>query len=398
LQSRFKIFFSAILLTTVLTYIPGIFPFIPGQIFGFNLTGWAWLIMLIITLLNLFTTRSIEFPLMFWLPWVLYTVVYLFVDYSFLGLQLTLQYTLPILIGIVASGFTYEEEDFKWLFKWFLRLIVLVYGMFLYARLFGSGYMPGMSVMPMVFSIAISLLAALFFITGKSKYILYVGILFLAPVIELTRMGIAASAAVFILHFANRNLINKVVFGFVGLSALLTVFNSQGFQEATFYSRKGTLNDLTINYYNNPNIRSSGRISWKKALEPGLKAAPVWGNGPRADNVYLTKITKMRGGEAHNDYLSVRFNYGYVGLSLLLTGFLLTFGSMYRISKRYFEIDNIWLISTSTLTLFFSFLMFMYTDNILKYTIYFPNYFFAMIGIVYKLKKNEDISSDTALQ
>ena len=59
-------------------------------------------------------------------------------------------------------------------------------------------------------------------------------------------------------------------------------------------------------------------VSWKKALEPGLKAKPVWGNGPRADNAYLTRITKTRGGEAHNDYLSVRFNYGYVGLALLL--------------------------------------------------------------------------------
>ena len=63
-------------------------------------------------------------------------------------------------------------------------------------------------------------------------------------------------------------------------------------------------------------IKSSGRISWKKALDPGLRAAPVWGNGPRADNKFLTKITKRRGGEAHNDYLSVRFNYGYVGLAL----------------------------------------------------------------------------------
>ena len=82
-------------------------------------------------------------------------------------------------------------------------------------------------------------------------------------------------------------------------------------------------------------IRSSGRSSWKKALEPGLKAAPVWGNGPRADNAYLTKITKTRGGEAHNDYLSVRFNYGYVGLALLLFGFASSFISLYRVSKRY---------------------------------------------------------------
>src|SRR5690606_41820410 len=48
---------------------------------------------------SLFRTRSIEFPLLFWLPWILFMVVYLVIDFSFLGLQLTLQYTLPLLIG-----------------------------------------------------------------------------------------------------------------------------------------------------------------------------------------------------------------------------------------------------------------------------------------------------------
>jgi hypothetical protein len=50
------------------------------------------------------------------------------------------------------------------------------------------------------------------------------------------------------------------------------------------------------------------------------------------------------------------------------------------------------LISTSTLSLFICFSMFMYTDNILKYTIFFPNYFFALIGITYSLRKDEDLS------
>jgi hypothetical protein len=386
------------LLTTLVPYLPAIFPFIPGQIFGFNLTGWAWMIMLLVTMISLFWIRRVSFPVVFWLPWVLYMAIYLIFDFSFLGLQLSLQYILPLLIGIVASGFIYKEEDFKWIFKWFMWLISLVYALFVISNLFGSGYPIGMSSMPMLFSIAISLFTAQFFITREKKYLIYIGILFLAPVVDLTRTGIAATAAVFILHFANRLLKTKVIFGVIGISALLLVFSSKGFQEATFYGGEGKLSDVTLNYYDNPVIRSSGRISWKKALEPGLKAKPVWGNGPRADNAYLTRITKTRGGEAHNDYLSVRFNYGYVGLFLLLFGFAGTFLSLYRISRRYHEKYLVWLISTSALTLFIAFLMFMYTDNILKYTIYFPNYFFAMIGIVYSLKRDEDLGGYTSLQ
>jgi len=106
----------------------------------------------------------------------------------------------------------------------------------------------------------------------------------------------------------------------------------------------------------------------------------------------------MRGGEAHNDYLSVRFNYGYVGLALLMFGFAGSFISLYKVARKHRENWYIWLISTSALTLYFAFVMFMYTDNILKYTIYFPNYFFAMIGIIYSLKRDEDLSSNTSLQ
>lgn len=356
------------------------------------------MIMLIVTVLNLFNTRSLNFPVWFWLPWSLYIIIYLIMDFSLLGLQLTFQYTLPILIGIVASGLSCKEEDLHWLFRWFMILTGLIYAFFLYANVFGSGYTPGMSTMPMLFSISISLLAALFFITRREKYIFYLILLFIAPVVELTRTGIIATAAVFILHFANESLKNKILFGALGVSAFLIVFHSQPFQEKTFYSGQGTLSDMTSNYYDNPDIRSSGRISWKNALEPGLKAEPVWGNGPRADYAYLTKITKNRGGEAHNDYLSVRFNYGYVGLALLMFGFIASFISLFILSKRYKDNWYLWLISTSSLTLFFAFLMFMYTDNILKYTIYFPNYFFAIIGIVYSLRRDEDLSSDTALQ
>ena len=362
------------------------------------MTGWAWMIMLLVTIVNLYRTRSIAFPWQLWLLWMLYICGYLVIDFSFLGLQLTLQYMLPLLIGVVASGFTYTPEDLYWMFKWFIRLIALIYITFVFANIFGSGFTPNLAAMPMVFSLAVSLLAGLYFITSEKKYLFFVGLLFLAPIVELTRMGIVAIAAVFIFHFANKAFKTKIIYGSIGFLVFLLVFSSQKFQEKTFYNKQGSISDLTINYYENPDLRSSGRTSWKKALDPGLKAAPLWGNGPRADNAYLTKITRMRGGEAHNDYLSVRFNYGYVGLSLLLIGFAGSFVSLYKISRKYIDSWYIWLISTSALSLYIAFLMFMYTDNILKYTIFFPNYFFAMIGIVYSLRKNEDIGCDTSLQ
>jgi hypothetical protein len=398
LQRRFKIFFSAILLTTAFPYIPFIFPFIPNQIFGLNLTGWAWVMMLLVTLINLLYTKNITFPFKFWVPWILYIAVYLVFDFSYLGLQLTLQYILPLLIGSVASGFLYETKDLEWIFKWLKKLLIAIFIMFVYGYFFHHGYGPGSATAVMLFSFAVSLLAAFYFMTKQLKYLWYIGILFLVPVFEVTKMGIAATATVFIFHFANKKITGKIIFGAVGALVLLLVFNTKRFQEETFQKGKGDLSDLSLDYYNNSKIKTSGRTTWKKALEPGLKAAPVWGNGPRSDNAYLIKITGLKSGEPHNDYLAVRFNYGYVGLTLLLFGFVTSFISLYRISVRYSKNAYIWLLSTSSLTLFISFLMFMYSDNILKYTIYFPNYFFGMMGIVYSLKKDEDHSSYPVIQ
>ena len=354
--------------------------------------------MLLVSTAYLTKIKRLSFPIKFWLPWIFYIGIYLILDFSFLGLQLTLQYTLPILIGVVASGFNYNEGNLKLLFSRFLKLCGIIYLIFLASNFIGSGFTPNLAAMPMIFSLSISLFVGLFFLTSKWKFLLYTLIFFLAPIIEVTRMGIAAISAIIIFHFANQSIKSKLVFSGIGLLIFLIIFSSESFQEKTFYSGTGKISDITLDYYENPDLRSSGRISWKKLLEPGLEKEPLWGNGPRADNAYLTKITKMRGGEAHNDYLSVRFNYGFIGLILLMFGFAGTFMSLYIESRKFAENFLIWLLATSALTLFIPFMMFMYTDNILKYTIFFPNYFFAMIGIVYSLKRDEDLGSDTPLQ
>lgn len=349
------------------------------------------MLMLMVTLFNLFFLKSITFPYSFWLPWMLYIVVYLVIDYSFLGLQLTLQYMLPILIGIVASGFLYSEDEIKWLFRWFLRLCSIIFLMVIYGYLFRAGYTPAAAATPMLLTVALSIFCGLYFTSGRLLYLIIAGIIFLVPVLSMARMGIAAMAAIFIFHIANRDIFRKVVFAIIGLLLFLIVFSTERFQEKTFYSGTGTMRELTINYYDNQNIRTSGRRSWKNALEPGLEAAPIWGNGPRADNKELIEITGLKAGEAHNDYMSVRYNYGFVGLALLLAGFLFTFVSLIRISLIAGDQNYFWLITVSTMTLFISFLMFMYSDNILKYTIFFPNYFYLLIGIIYSLLNNSDL-------
>jgi O-antigen ligase len=156
-----------------------------------------------------------------------------------------------------------------------------------------------------------------------------------------------------------------------------------------FHQGKGSFGDLRFNYYESETMNIDGRSTWYQALKPGIDEYPVFGNGPRADNAVLSPLAMARGGEAHNDYLSVMYNYGYIGLGLLLGGFVLMFLKLRTLLKTE-QNDYRYILITSTMTLFIGFAMFMYTDNILKYTIYFPNYFFAMCGMVFAEHRNGD--------
>ena len=238
---RLKQFYSALLFTALLPYLPYIFPFLPEQLFGFNWPGWAWIAMLLITIVLLLNTRNVNFPMWVWLPWMVYITLYLAVDFSFLGLQLTLQYMLPLLIGIVASGFTYSEFLLHWLFKWMIRLCLAIIGMFAIGYLFRGGFTPASAATPMLLSIAASLVVGIYYLTKDIKYLVYFGLIFLVPVLDVTRMGIAAFLAIFIFHFANRKIGGKLLYGLLGLVALIIVFNTKGFQEKTFYGGRGQI-------------------------------------------------------------------------------------------------------------------------------------------------------------
>ena len=260
-------------------------------------------------------------------------------------------------------------------------LLLFIFGYFL-----RNGYTASTAATPMLLSIFAALIIGIYFITKKIKYLFYFLIFFMVPFLDVTRMGIASFLFILIFHFSNVQIFKKIIFGFIGVIISFLVFNSKGFQEKTFHDGNGEISQLNINIYDNNEINNNGRTTWKTALEPGILAKPFFGNGPRKDAQVLEIASNKTIKEAHNDFLSVRYNYGLVGLCLLLYGFAFNFIDVF-IKLRNVKDNYSWLIGKSILTLFICFLMFMYSDNILKYTIYFPNLFFALIGIFYSLKE-----------
>jgi hypothetical protein len=382
---NFKIFFWGLFGTTLLTYINAVFVFLPASILGFNWSGIAWITALLVCIILLPKAKPSSFPLGFWLPWIAYMLFYIFVDFSIAGLQLTLQYLLPLLMGYLAATYRYSINSLLWVLQGLSKTTALVFALAMFYKLV-FGYSSHMAATPMFLLVLASISLGFYFFTQKNKYLIVFGLLFLMPFLNVTRMALLVFGITFIAHFANKRLSSKIGGAFLGALLLLGVVSSKGFQEKTFYGGSGELSDLSVNYYESDKFNSNGRKSWKDALAPGLEAAPLFGNGPRADAPLLGKVMGKEIGEAHNDYMSIRFNYGYVGLGLLLLGFGTSFLKMYRMSQtnknKVFQ-----LLVLTNMTLFIGFLLFMYSDNILKYTIWFPNYFFVLMGICFSIYK-----------
>jgi hypothetical protein len=377
-------FYKVLFVTAFLPYLNYLFPFLPLTVAGFNISGWSWMFMLLTALYYYFRYPSEKkFPLVFWVPWVIYMLFYLLFDFSMLGLQLTAQYLLPIFIAYVASGFTYSKERLHWIFKRFMYLAVLIMGIFFWGYLFRGKWVPNEAQTPMLLGVFSAVVAGIFYQTGKLRFLLLFAFLFSVPVLGVTRMAIAMFIAIFVLHFSNKRFFSKLFAITSGALAVVAVFNSQSFQDKTFYEKKGSLSDVSMNYYEGGGImNSSGRAIWYGAVEKGLRESPVYGNGPRSDIIVLKELTGTSSGETHNDYLSVRYNYGYIGLVLLLFGMVGTFFSTHSVYRK--DKDSYrQLVASSAMVLFFGMSMLMYSDNVLKYTIFFPNPFFAMLGIVY---------------
>jgi hypothetical protein len=382
-DNNFYTFFKWLFFTASFPYIQYAIPFVPDSFIGFHITGWGWIIMLLVALYYLFQTQSEQqFPVYFWIPWAVYIVLYILIDFSFSGIQLTLQYLNPLMVGIVASRFTYNKEKMHWLFKCIFSLSCFVMLLFAYGRLFRGGFTPYSAATPMMLSIMATLSIGIYFITKRIRFILLFSLLFLIPLIDVTRMGLIVFIFTLIFHFANKKIISKIIIGILGIVVAIMIFNSKSFQEKTFYDGRGKLSDISINYYNpGSNMNTNGRSGFLKYYETGLNKSPIWGNGPRADLYVLKDVWGGEGkSEAHNDYLSVRYNYGYFGLGLLLFSFIGPFiwlGINFIKEKNPYKI----LVLSSTMILFLTILLFMYSDNILKATVFYMDLLFALFGI-----------------
>jgi O-antigen ligase len=346
---------------------------------GFTFLGYLWVIMFLFSALVIFTNRAIRFPYQAWLPFFIYFTARLVGDFSFVGLQQTLQYFAPLLAGMAASGFIYTRETLYRILQYFRAFgIFLIIYTILYPLIMGKNFGAGAQlVMTVTLTVAILFSAYLFY--KNQKDLILTVLLLLVPFLSTLRMGMLMTLLVIPLNFARTGIRVRIITSVVILVAALLIFSSPGFQRKMFFSGTGRLSDIS---FDNPDFYTSGRKYLYGLLEEGIREHPIFGNGPRADLQEFKKAgIQIR--ETHNDYKAVQFNYGLVGLFTLLYGFILTFYKIFRKKPGPGMPTLVNLFRSSALTLFLPFFGYMYTDNILKYTIFFGTLHFAFMAIMF---------------
>jgi hypothetical protein len=389
-------FYKWIFFTALLPYADRFIPLFPDDIWGFNLSGFAWIIIFLVSLVRIIVHfQSITLPGWLWLPWIAYISGQWIQDQSFLGLQSTLQYMVFPIVGMAASTYSYSDATMQELQRWFRwYTIVVVIAMFLALANF-SDFSKGVGNV-MTLSVLGAILLSDYWIYGNRKMLVGFALMTLIPVIAVTRMSIAMMLAIATLHFANKSLTARLLVAIVVCCAGLSVFYSSSFQKKTFYSGQGDLSSFTLS---NEDVNSSGRTRMWSLAERDMKEHPWTGAGSRADLKMLLKYRyKLK--ELHNDFIAVRYNSGWIGLICLLFGFIGQFIHLYRLRHH---IDDAFtaLIYYAALTVFIAWAGFMYSDNALKYSPFFGNLHFCLIGIVYsRLYKEpslEDLAADPFL-
>lgn len=350
------------------------------KIFGYQVSGWGWFVVLVGSLLRLSANlRRIAFPVLIWLPWCVMVGLYGFSGYEF-AWQSTSQIICPVIAGMAFSTYRVTAR-LTGLLDSIIRLayIVFVIGYLIFilpdvlANL-GSPFAAG-AISALFFQ---SYFLARFLIAGKRTVdlLLYLSAVAI-PAVAVHRGPLAASVALAVLALMPIGLSRRVGIAVLGLSIGLAVFYSPRFQRKMFLSGKGTLRDLR---YDNPDLYMTGRKAMWESLLEGCEEKPWFGHGGNADRTWL--LSRGFGNYLpHNDWLRIRFNYGWVGVALYVATMIAQVAHGRR--KLLVGDPKARAIAAAGLSCFVPYAVVMFTDNVLIYCQFFTVPMMMLIGLSY---------------
>lgn len=377
-QEKIPFVFLALAVGMLVNFIPVFLPFLRALPVTF--LGWA-LPLLACSAYLVLRPRRFAFPLLIWLPWLLWALAYLLLADAANAFQRTVMMLTPMVIGVVFSTLAMTDE----LWRLYRRWILIFIGVYLLASLLarGSGAAGVITA-----SLLACWLAANYGFYRQPRYLLLWGLMALVPVISVTRMGILAVGITLPATLAPLPWLRRVAVVVAMLFAGLAVFQLPSVQEKMFISGEGSLGQafdsgiamLTGEGMVDSNFRTNAREAMARELRSRIGEAYWFGNGANAvESITVRYFDGLT--HPHNDWLRLQHDYGTLGMLLFAVTLLAQAWHAWRISRRLQGEAKIMMVAA--VSAFLPMVMFMLTDNVILYVAWFGNLHFAMLGLAY---------------
>jgi O-antigen ligase len=348
----------------------------PGLL-GYNGSGLVWLTALALALLTLVKNQfRTAFPIIIWMPWIAILVLGLLEGHEQASVQRTIMMICPLVVGMAVASFPVQPRQLAA----FLRLLGLFAVLLWVVLAFRTPMFITVWGAPVAAAVMTSALICAFLAVEYTHvhrgYLVAWFLMLLPPIGCICRMASLASILTLPLTPARMALRYRVVLIVVGMALGLGFFHLPRVQQKMFFSGQGTLKDVR---FSNEDFRTNGRLAMREALWEGIAQRPVWGHGADASDAVSYETAEQV--HPHNDYLRVLYDYGYVGLVVLLLAIALQVQDLWRrIPRQPVEVQ---IIGYTAVASFGLFLLFMATDNIIVYPAFFGNLQFTFLGLVY---------------
>jgi O-antigen ligase len=281
-------------------------------ILGRNISGWAWVVPLIISIFIILRSPSrITFPVLVWTPWIL-IVVYYFVNSGFSYPQRNIMLLSSIIAGMaVSTGRTTESQlgGFLVLMKLFVYLLLL--RIVIRTGLLLTGILPtaaNFAPQSMTAVLLCTIFAVEYSLNRERSLMHWIAVVAI-PFIVLARTAITAAGITIPFTFASLKIKKRLIFLTIIAVLGVTVFYTERVQRKMFYSGAGTLHDVRLS---NPDFFTTGRTRLWDLMMEEIKAKPWFGHGANAQEEFIFDYVGFYG-QPHNDWIRLLFDYGYLG-------------------------------------------------------------------------------------
>ena len=356
------------------------FAFAGSEFAFYSIGGFSWIIALAFAaMITVASANRITFPIGIWLPWIMIVISY-GITSDFANLQRSTMLICPIVVGIGASTARIADEDLS-IFLLVIKVlsVALIVIIVVLTGLLITGVLPERTgFAPQAIT---TLLLTTLFISGYSygnaKDVFWYLAIACIPIIALTRGPMVVTGLSLPLSFSPIKLQTRMIFFGVVVIAGLVLFFSPRVQKKFFYSGEGTIEDLQ----DEKKVSTSGRRRMAELLVAEIVRRPVFGHGANASEEFIYRYSRGQLTHPHNDWLRFLYDYGLVGTAVFSLTILVQIASLLRGARRSTGATQI--LFSAGASSFLSFVLIMFTDNIVLYAAYFGNLQFTVLGLAY---------------